>query len=236
MSPSPGGFARGTHSKIPRALNGQSPVEENLIPNEKLIPIRNIQYGTIGKILVPFAEPPPKRISFLHDRIAAFFDTECTILTLYYKGESGRFSKDSILDAYLQERSMLEAGFGELCPPLSPPSYAQDGSLISYVGPVGYSWPNDPFAKGSYSYVAAGQEALLTAAQEEEGETVKSLFAPIDQTLFFAGEHASILMDVGGTMEAACESGERTARMIEKVLRSFASMSFFPSAISRTRF
>lgn len=215
---------------IPCSVYGDILFEENLIPDEKLIPIRNIQYGTNAKILVPFAEPPSKRISFLNDRIAAFFDTECTILTLYYTRETGRFSKDSILDAYLQERPMLEAGFGELCPPLSTPSYAQDGSLISYVGPVGYSWSNDPFVKGSYSYVAAGQEDLLTATQEVEGETVKSLFAPIDQTLFFAGEHASILMDVGGTMEAACESGERTARMIEKVLRSFSKKEEAPKA------
>jgi monoamine oxidase len=208
---------------IPCSVYGDILFEENLIPEEKLISMKNIQYGTIGKILVPFPEPPAQRISFLNDRIAAFFDTECTILTLYYTGETGRFSKDSILDAYLQERPMLEAGFGKLCPPFSTPTFPQDGALVTYEGPVGYSWPNDPFAKGSYSYVAAGQEAVLTATQEVEGETVKSLFAPIDQTLFFAGEHASILMDVGGTMEAACESGERTARMVEKALRSFGN-------------
>ena len=39
---------------------------------------------------------------------------------------------------------------------------------------------------------------------------------PIDQKLYFAGEHTSILMEFPGTMEAACESGERAARMILK--------------------
>ncbi len=97
---------------------------------------------------------------------------------------------------------------------MSIPQYAQDESFQVYDGAVGYSWPNDPYAKGSYSYIAPGQEAILTAMKEEQGEPVKTLFAPIDRRLYFAGEHASIFMDVPGTMEAACESGERTARMI----------------------
>jgi len=49
-----------------------------------------------------------------------------------------------------------------------------------------------------------------------DGETVKTLFAPIDQMLYFAGEHATILLETPGTIEAACESGERAARMILK--------------------
>ncbi|HEY5259362.1 MAG TPA: FAD-dependent oxidoreductase, partial [Rhabdochlamydiaceae bacterium] len=98
-------------------------------------------------------------------------------------------------------------------------SFALDKSFVSYDGPVGYSWPNDPYVKGSYSYIAPGQEAVLTATEEHSGETFRTLFAPIDDTLFFAGEHATILFEVSGTMEAACESGERAARMIEKSLK-----------------
>ena len=97
---------------------------------------------------------------------------------------------------------------------------ARDESFIHYYGrPVGYSWPNDPYVKGSYSYIAPGQDTILTATNKVEGETVKTLFSPIDQTLYFAGEHASILQDVPGTLEAACESGERAARMIAKRLQ-----------------
>lgn len=55
----------------------------------------------------------------------------------------------------------------------------------------------------------------MTDTQLVGKEKVRPLFAPISQTLYFAGEHASILTDVLGTMEAACESGERTARMIK---------------------
>jgi monoamine oxidase len=215
---------------IPCSVYADILFEENLIPEEKLRAIQNIRYGTIGKILVPFKEPPIQRISILDDRIGAFFDPECTLLTLYYTGETGKFSKDSILDAYLQERPMLEAGFGELCPPFSFPAFAQDGSPVTYDGPVGYSWPNDPFAKGSYSYIAAGQEALMRDTEEAEGVTVKSLFAPIDHTLFFAGEHASTLRDVLGTMEAACESGEKAARMVMRTLSPSSEPEEAPKA------
>jgi monoamine oxidase len=193
--------------------------EKNLIPEETLESIPSVQYGTNGKILVPFSSPPLKRVALLNDRIVGFMNADHSVFTLYYTGEAGRFSADTILKAYLQERPLLESGFGDLCPPVSIPVFARDESLASYEGPVGYSWPNDPYVKGSYAYIAPGQEVLLTATQTEDEEQVKTLFAPIGQSLYFAGEHASILLYVPGTMEAACESGERTARMILNAMR-----------------
>jgi monoamine oxidase len=135
---------------------------------------------------------------------------------LFYTGDASRFSVDTIPKRYQQERSMVEMGYGSLCPAFQIPTCARDESFAVYEGPVGHSWPNDPYVKGSYSYTASGQEALLTSVHEEAGEMVKTLFAPIDQALYFAGKHASILMDVPGTMETACESGECVARMIGK--------------------
>lgn len=200
---------------MPCSVYGDIIFEKNLIPEERLESIKNVPYGTNAKLLVPFSHPPLKRTTFINDRIVSFFDADRKVLTLYYTGEAGRFSPDTILETWQQDRSMLETGFGDLCPPWSAPAFARDESLVSYEGSVGYSWPNDPYVKGSYSYIAPGQEILLTATRNEGKETVKTLFAPIDQTLYFAGEHASILMEVPGTMEAACESGERVARMIE---------------------
>ena len=45
---------------------------------------------------------------------------------------------------------------------------ARDESFVQYNGPVGYSWPNDPYVKGSYSYIAPGQETILTATSESK--------------------------------------------------------------------
>lgn len=190
--------------------------EEGVIPLERLAAIQNVQYGTNAKIIVPFVDPPFQRIGLMNDRALSFFTDGNSLLTIYYIGLASRFSQETILQTYQQERPMMELGFGENCPAFSPPVFAKDEASCAYEGPTGYSWPNDPYVKGSYSYIAPGQEAILTATREECGEIVKTLFAPIDQKLYFAGEHASILMEVPGTMEAACESGERVARMVLK--------------------
>lgn len=200
---------------IPCSVYDDILFDEMLIPKKRLESIMSIQYGTNAKILVPFSQFPSKPFSFIDDCIGSFFANR-NILTLYYTGEASKFSQDTISNTYEQEWPMLKQGFGTLCPSFLSPTFARDEFLASYEGPVGYSWPNDVYAKGSYSYIAPGQEALMTALHNEDGEMIKALFAPIDQTLYFAGEHTSILMDVPGTMEAACESGERTARMIVK--------------------
>lgn len=188
--------------------------EENVLPSERLEAIKSVQYGTNAKLIVPFLKSSSERKGFFNDHIGTYLDIDSGILTMYYTGETGRFSEDTISDSYRQNNSMLELGFGDTFPPFATPAIAKDQPFASYDCPVGYSWPNDPYAKGSYSYIAPGQETLLTETENYRDETVKTLFSPIDQTLYFAGEHTSILLDIPGTMEAACESGERTARMI----------------------
>jgi monoamine oxidase len=197
---------------IPCSVYTDIHFEDTVIPQERLAAIQSIQYGTNAKILVPFPKAPQQRITLINDRIGAFFNANCHLLTCYYTGKSSRFSADTINHTFNHDQPMLEVGCSYSS--LTPPIMAYDESFAHYCGPVGYSWPNDPYVKGSYSYIAPGQEALLTAMRKVEGETVKILFAPIDHSLYFAGEHASILQDVSGTLEAACESGERAARMI----------------------
>jgi monoamine oxidase len=189
-------------------------VFDGVIPPDRLEAIKSVQYGTNAKILVPFPHKPLRRKGLVQDQIVSFFDFGRNNLTVYYTGDTSLFSSDTIENSYLQARPMLESAFGDDCPAFTAPVYAEDKAFASYNAPVGYSWPNDPYVKGSYSYISPGQETLLTAMGEENGEQFKTLFAPIDGNLYFAGEHASILIDVPGTMEAACESGERVARMI----------------------
>lgn len=202
---------------IPCSVYSDIHFGETVIPPEKLSAIRSIQYGTNAKILIPFSEPPRQRMALLNERIVAFFDAIHHLLTCYYTGESSRFSAETVNDALQKERPMLE--IGHLNPPLAPPVMARDEIFGHYHCPVAHSWPNDPYAKGTWHYVSPGQERLLGTLDTVAGETVKTLFAPIDGTLYFAGEHTSILLDVPATMEAACESGERTSRMIIGRLR-----------------
>jgi monoamine oxidase len=200
---------------IPCSIYEEVAFEENVFPLKRLENIKQVQYGTNAKIMIPFSQSPLKSNGFFfNDRMGSFFDMNSNLLTLYYTGQASQFSVETILDTYKQDRPMIERGFGDACPPLIPPVYAKDQAFAFYEGPVGYSWPNDPYVKGSYSYIAPGQESLLTEIKEMDGEAVKTLFAPVNQKLYFVGEHTSVLIDAPGTMEAACESGERVARMI----------------------
>ena len=73
----------------------------------------------------------------------------------------------------------------------------QDGSLAAaYV----HDWRSDPYARGGYSYVKVNGEG----AREQ-------LAAPLEATLFFAGE-ATNAEGESGTVGGALQSGERAAR------------------------
>lgn len=200
---------------IPSSVYDQITFESGIIPDHKLEAMRNIQYGTNAKFIVPFTAAPPSTTGIIGDEIICFFTRDRQTLTVYYSGESSLFSPETIANTYNKARPMMERAFDN-CVSFTNPVYAKDEANRSYEAAIGYSWLNDPYARGTYSYIAAGQERVLVETVEENGETFKALFAPVNGSLYFVGEHASILFDVPGTMEAACESGERIARAIRK--------------------
>jgi monoamine oxidase len=65
-----------------------------------------------------------------------------------------------------------------------------------------HDWDSDPFSRGAYSYVKASGEGCQ-----------KTLSAPIDDTLFFAGE-ATDTTGHNGTVHGAIASGIRAAKQI----------------------
>jgi monoamine oxidase len=65
-----------------------------------------------------------------------------------------------------------------------------------------HDWQADPFARGAYSYVIAGGASAR-----------KALAAPVEGTLFFAGE-ASDTAGESGTVAGALQSGMRAARQV----------------------
>jgi monoamine oxidase len=65
-----------------------------------------------------------------------------------------------------------------------------------------HDWEADPFSRGAYSYVKAGGDSAQ-----------KDLSAPIDDTLFFAGE-ATDFTGHHGTVHGAIRSGNRAAQEI----------------------
>jgi monoamine oxidase len=65
-----------------------------------------------------------------------------------------------------------------------------------------HDWDSDPFSRGAYSYVKAGGEGWQ-----------ETLGAPVDDTLFFAGEATDITGN-NGTVHGAIASGIRAAKQI----------------------
>lgn len=190
--------------------------DANVIPNETLGAIKAVQYGETAKILAPYPVAQSFPV-YATDSFAAQTIPNYPIMRFFYMGAASHFASN-IQQRYAQDLSFLN-GHNILKNAPTTACYAADTNFAEYSTAVGYSWPDDPDIGGSYSYIAPGQEELLLETVEHYGESCKKLFAPID-TLFFVGEHASILFDVPGTMEAACESGERASRMIIKAVQN----------------
>jgi monoamine oxidase len=70
-----------------------------------------------------------------------------------------------------------------------------------------HDWNSDPFSCGAYSYVRAGGEGCQ-----------KILAAPLENTLFFAGE-ATDITGHNGTVHGAIASGQRAAKEILAISR-----------------
>jgi monoamine oxidase len=68
------------------------------------------------------------------------------------------------------------------------------------VGTHIHNWYADPFARGAYSYVMVGGM-----------DAVRALAAPVERTLFFAGEATNIDGHTG-TVHGAMATGRRAAR------------------------
>mgnify|MGYP000423241632 CR=1 FL=1 len=199
---------------MPCSVYNDIDIDSKVIPAEQRKAIESIKYGTNAKILVPTTNHPQAQGAYTNGRMLSYHQGK--FAHLYYVSEHSRFHEGTIQETFDKDFPMVKQLY-QLPEDMDALVMAKDETYKKYFGPVGYSWPNDPYVKGSYSCISAGQEELLTSMETIGDEKVKTLFAPIDNTLFFAGEHASILLDFGGTMEAAVESGERTARLIKSL-------------------
>lgn len=198
---------------IPCSVYKDISFENGIIPSEKLNVIKDIKYGEHAKILIPLPNPLTDTSGWMFGQTLCF-KTAPKTLALYQIGASSYFTRQTISESYKNPRMKLEDLHGEECPPYVEPVYAASIPYAAYDTPVGYSWPNTSYQAGSYSYISPGQEFWLNTFVEENGELYKRLFTPLENSLYFAGEHASILNEVPGTMEAACESGDRIARVV----------------------
>lgn len=107
----------------------------------------------------------------------------------------------------------MRQGLGDSIVSTLQPVDAVEAQLSKYEIPVAKSWVNDAFSRGSYSNYGLSLGSRFEAVVDYRGFKVKEIFRPIGNSMYFVGEHTTILNAIG-TMEAAVESGERIASMI----------------------
>ena len=169
---------------------------EGTIPNERLKQFDQICYGANEKIMVLYQNKPQTVKQLIYQNAISFFHPDETVMTLYFNGSGGDFDlerMDRVYDAY----APIFQVYGD------PGCTALDG----------YCWVRNPYIRGSYSYIGAGQEKLWKETEMVNGERVLALFAPIAGGIYFAGEHTATAEPLG-TMAGACASGEKVAKMI----------------------
>lgn len=98
----------------------------------------------------------------------------------------------------LTRRQVVAAGLTAAFLPL--PAAAQ--TRLRETGYLRTNWSQDPFALGSYSYVARG-------ARQKDRQRLEK---PVNAQLFFAGE--AVYPNYNSTVHAAYESGRRTAAAV----------------------
>ncbi|HRE31588.1 MAG TPA: hypothetical protein PLD88_06380, partial [Candidatus Berkiella sp.] len=74
---------------------------------------------------------------------------------------------------------------------------ANDLHYVKYFAPVAKSWKKDPYAQGSYSGFDITLENEIEKRIDYNDTLFKSLIAPIDDKIYFIGEHVAILDEIG---------------------------------------
>ncbi len=180
------------------------------LPEGKRDALGSIEMGHVVKVALWFRAAFWEQVQSGRYRDAAFFRCIGQPFAAYWTQSPLRSGlivawaggpKATALNAGSQEDLIARAleGFGALFG-------ARDVARTEFEGGVMHDWGHDPFARGAYSYVAVGG-----------GDARAVLAAPVDDTLFFAGE-ATSTDGQGGTVNGALETGERAAREAAAVL------------------
>ncbi|MGK5595506.1 MAG: flavin monoamine oxidase family protein [Parachlamydiaceae bacterium] len=193
---------------------------DDIISAERLRSIHEINYGKQGKIVIPFASSPLKVLGLISEKLYSSFNADRRILTIHYLDHGFLPAHALAIQRYQSAKGMVEVEYTTASPIFKDLQEADDHIFAYEPAPLFYSWSQQPFSKGSYASIAPGQEELWNQTMEEDGERFKKLFEPIRNKIYFAGEHTALPEILPGTMEAACESGERVARVMINKLKT----------------
>jgi monoamine oxidase len=196
---------------IPAPLYRNIKFKNNIISQEQIELIAKVEYGKNAKILIPIKYQKLSHKSLFTDKMVTFLNDDNRLLNMYFINDDG--SKDFLDKAYAEEIKIIKRGLSDALFTNELPVVPKEEQLIQYDTPVAKSWVRDPYIKGSYSNYNYELGEKLDEVVLYKGIKIRKIFAPINSQLFFAGEHATILPEIG-TMEAAVESGERIAKLL----------------------
>lgn len=180
------------------------------LPPEKQVALSRIEMGHVVRVALWFRSAFWERVENGRYRYAGFFRDARSPFPTYWtqlpvRGEllvawaGGPKAAAMHAVSQAQRIGLALEGCGAL---FGAPELANE----EFEAAVTHDWVRDPFARGAYSYVLVNGES----AREELG-------APLDDTLFFAGE-ATSSDGQGGTVNGALETGERAARQAAAAL------------------
>ncbi len=200
-----------------------------LFPEDQTIAIHTLQYGTHGKILLPIAVEKETAPNFIVNKsMCSWFDQDYSVMTCFFGANAGIFdarSTEALTQRIQEELPTIQYALPMAQFPMGlEPVVYQDALIAHYTHPIGISWIHEEFSKGSYSNFGVGQYAFFHEEESYFGETVRKVFRPIDNSLFFAGEHTAL--EISATLEGAAVSGEKAARMVHQAIMNTTSVLF----------
>lgn len=174
------------------------------LPPAKREALRWIEMGHVIKVVLWFRTPFWERLHHRQYHDVSFFVCEGQPFPTYWTQLPVRSRlvvawvggpRAAALSGAAHDDLIARAltGFGAL---FQEPGLAR----TEFEGGVTHDWTQDPFSRGAYSYITVGNVRARDA-----------LAAPVDETVFFAGE-ATSTDGQGGTVNGALETGERAAR------------------------
>ncbi len=182
------------------------------LPPSKREALARIEMGHVVRVVLLFRTDFWTDIRDRRYRDAAFFRTDERAFPAFWTqlpvrsesivawaGGPHGIALEALTEDERVERALVD--FGSM---LGEPERARR----EFVCGMTHDWTCDPFARGAYSYLAVG------------GADARPIFAaPVDDTLFFAGE-ATIDDGQSGTVNGSLASGERAAREVLAALRA----------------
>jgi monoamine oxidase len=181
-------------------------VFDPVLPEAKRAALASIEMGDVVKVVLSFRTAFWERVRDGQHQDASFFRCMDQTFAAYWTQLPVR--SESVVAwvggpratalARLSQGELVERALGGFGALLHETALARE----EFAGGSMHDWHADPFARGAYSYLAVGG-----------GDARVTLGAPVDATLFFAGE-ATSNDGQGGTVNGALETGERAAREV----------------------